>query len=416
MDDVKRNMLLLQPETVLEGRYKVLCDIASGGFGTTYKVWDEQDKVERAMKEYFPQNLSTRLPDGRVVPYSKSKQEGFEHGKLRFVEEAEMIYHLNGLPKNGVARIVMLTDYFGANDTKYYVMEYIDGKSLYNELCENPNGLSYIKVINYLNELCDTLDELHTKHDIFHRDISPENIMLNRNGHLQLIDFGNARNISAIKGHTINLKVNYAPIEQYTRQGEQGSFTDVYSLAATAYHLLTGQVVPRVDDRLDGVTYVPLCEIKPEISERVSKAFDHALEIHAKNRTQTMREFKQELGIEELLKKERLKRGKAIPYYKVLVGDVPQSIKCLESERELVLGRSKEADIYVGDNQFIGRKHCSIRFNEEEEMFYIIDYSKNGTYIDNKSLPQGREVKVSVGTQVILANHIYEFELGVKYE
>lgn len=419
MDEELKKYILLRQGTILEDRYEVQGEIATGGFGITYKVWDHKDNMLRALKEFFPNGIATRIPDGRIVPDQKKNLEGFEHGKMRFIEEAEMLYHLNGLPQNGINRIVRLIDYFGAYDTKYYVMEYIDGCSLFDKLQQNPKGLPYMEVIHYLGELCDGLEELHTKHGIFHRDISPENIMLNKDGHVQLIDFGNARNLSARKGYTIILKVAYAPVEQYTSQG-QGPFTDVYSLAATAYHLLTGFTLPKADARA-GVggkpeEYVPLCEVKPEIPVQISKALDHALEIDVHNRTQSMSQFKHELGVDELIKQERMNRGTPKPYYKVLKGDVPQAIRYLEADKDMTIGRSKDADINVGNNDYIGRIHCSLRFDAEEEAFYLKDLSKNGTYVDGKGIPYGQKIKVPVGTQVILANHIYEFELGVKYE
>ena len=416
-----KKMLLLSPGTILDDRYEVQDNIAVGGFGATYKVWDYKDKEIRALKEYFPQSISSRYPDGRIEPTNKAHQEGFEHGKIRFIEEAEMLYHLNGLPQNGINRIVRLIDYFGANDTKYYVMEYIDGHSLYDELCEETEGLPYMQVIHYLEELCDGLEELHTKHGIFHRDISPENIMLNKDGHVQLIDFGNARNLSARKGYTVVLKVAYAPLEQYTSQGVQGAFTDVYSLAATTYHLLTGCIIPKAESRFglgsdEPEEYAPLCEKKSEIPIQISKAIDHALELDMNNRTQSMKDFKRELGVEELIRQERLKRGIPKPYYKILKGDESGTVMYLDSGKEMTIGRSMDADIHIGINEYIGRIHCSLRFDTEEEMFYIKDFSKNGTYVNGKAIPQNQTIKVPVGAHIILANHIYEFELGVKYE
>lgn len=129
-----------------------------------------------------------------------------------------------------------------------------------------------------------------------------------------------------------------------------------------------------------------------------------------------MKDFKRELGVEELIRQERLKRGIPKPYYKILKGDESGTVMYLDSGKEMTIGRSMDADIHIGINEYIGRIHCSLRFDTEEEMFYIKDFSKNGTYVNGKAIPQNQTIKVPVGAHIILANHIYEFELGVKYE
>ena len=191
IDEVEKE-LLLSVGTLLNGRYEIVEHIAFGGFGATYKVIDKKDNGIRAVKEFFPRDISTRMPDGKVVPISSDRRKAFDHGQMRFIEEAETLYKLNGLPQHGVNRIVKLTDYFGANETKYFVMDYIDGCSLHNEFKKYEHGIPYQKMMPYLQEICDGMYELHTKYKLFHRDISPENIMINKDNHVQLV---------SIRGH-----------------------------------------------------------------------------------------------------------------------------------------------------------------------------------------------------------------------
>lgn len=415
----KLKPFLLQDGTVLEERYEVREAIACGGFGTTYKVWDMDHQVLLAMKEFFPQDISSRMPDGTIVPTSQEYREAFEHGALRFTEEAEMLYKLGGLPRNGIDRIVKLTDYFRAYGTRYYVMDYIDGSSLYAIARRNPKGMPWKEVLYYAGELCDTLEELHTKHDLFHRDISPENVMVTKDRYPMLIDFGNARNVSARSGHTVNLKVAYAPPEQYLTKGEQGAFTDVYSLAATMYYLLTGQYVPDALERAnrDQYGFTPLHELKPEIPREISDALNHALEYDVMHRTQSMKQFKKELGVEKFLETPMPSGGGGeIPVLKKVSGETQIQEVALKPGRTTILGRSGKADVQASGNPTISRSHCSIRYHSEEKAFYLKDISQNGTYVDGKCIPSDTELRVPVGTHIILGKYICEFELGVKYE
>lgn len=412
MIDAIEKELLLNVGTMLNGRYEIIEHIAFGGFGATYKVVDRKDNSIRVIKEFFPRDISTRTPDGRIIPISSEKVNAFEHVKKRFVEEAETLYKLNGLPQQGVNRIVKLTDYFSANETKYYVMDFIDGCSLHDEFKKYNHGIPYQKVIAYLGEICDGMYELHSQYKLFHRDISPDNIMIRKDDHVQLIDFGNARALSAEKGYTVVLKVAYAPPEQYSTKGIQGTFTDVYSLAATAYHMISGQKIPDVSDRSSGVEIIPLNTIKPEVPQRIVDALNHALEFEPYKRPQTMLQFKQELGIDEYANAGIVISG-VRPYIKNIRGDLSFTRLNIPVNTDITIGRSKKANIYVGSNGYLGRIHCALRYDSNEDVFLIRDYSKNGTYVEGWNIPYNTNVKVREGAHIILANRVIEFELGV---
>lgn len=421
MIDEYEKELLLGVGTVLKERYEIIEQIAFGGFGATYKVIDLKERGMRAVKEFFPRDIATRMPNGAIVPLSAEKQEAFDHGQMRFIEEAEMLYKLNGLNQNGVNRIVKLTDYFGSNGTKYYVMDYIDGYSLSEAYKKYDHGMPYQQVMAYVSEICDGMDELHSKYNIFHRDISPENIMINRENHVQLIDFGNARVLSAQKGYTVILKVAYAPPEQYSTNGTQGTFTDIYSLAATAYYVIAGQKVPDAYERANGVDIIPLNVIKPEVPGRISDAINHALEYEPYKRPQTMKQFKQELGADAY----HVATGAAVsagaagqaamritPYISITKGALSGQMVNIPADREITIGRSKKADICVGSNGYIGRIHCSLKYDSGRSSFILKDLSRNGTYINGSNIPGNTEVLAKSGSNIILGNHVCEFRIG----
>ena len=132
------------------------------------------------------------------------------------------------------------------------------------------------------------LERIHTESKIFHRDISPENIMLTENGGVKLLDFGSAKFMArqANQHFTVVLKAGYAPPEQYSSKSIQGAFTDVYSLASTFYYMVTGKKIPAAPARVEGESYTPLSRMI-EIPQGISDAIDRALYLNRKERTAT---------------------------------------------------------------------------------------------------------------------------------
>ena len=189
------------------------------------------------MKEYYPQGIVVRnnsVDDVVTVTYAKQK-DVFNKGKTKFLEEARVIAKFND--QEG---IVNVTDFFEANNTAYIVMEYLDGITLKEYIAEN-GVLSPEDILELMAPVLESLDEVH-KQGLIHRDISPDNIMLLKNGKVKLMDFGAARDYTDFgeKSLSIVLKPGYAPEEQYRSRGIQGPWTDIYALSATIYKCITG--------------------------------------------------------------------------------------------------------------------------------------------------------------------------------
>ena len=234
----------LPPGTVLESRYLIGRAIGEGGFGITYIGLDTHLDIRVAIKEYYPTDRITR--DGRVTArvasLSGPQEQSFAQGKKKFLAEALVMARLSG-----ERAVVRVEDFFEANGTAYIVMEFVDGVT-FGELVEREGPIAPARLLPMMEPLFQALSAMH-ENGLIHRDISPDNIML-ENGSVRLLDFGCAREAEdGSKTLTVALKHGYAPVEQYWRKG-QGPWTDIYALSATIYFCLTGVVPPRALDRL----------------------------------------------------------------------------------------------------------------------------------------------------------------------
>ena len=202
-----------------------------GGFGITYLGFDHHLDKDFAIKEYLPSNLAIRTADGSVVPQtSKEACEDFEWGLDRFLDEAKTLACFDH------RHIVRVSRYFEAHDTAYMVMEHVEGETLSAHLTRK-GTLREAELKGILYPLLDGLAVVHGE-DILHRDITPSNIMLRaEDGSPVLIDFGAARQAIGAKSRLVTslVTLGYAPIEQYSNQGNQGPWTDIYVLGAVCY-------------------------------------------------------------------------------------------------------------------------------------------------------------------------------------
>lgn len=240
----ENNANLLQVGVVLEGNshsYRIGAAIGQGGFGVTYVAMDLSDNRRVAIKEYFPTRCANRAADGSVEP-KPNEDALYEGGRFSFLQEAKMLASLEGMPA-----VVQGLDYLETNNTAYLVMEFLDGKPLYQVVNKRGRILAE-ELMPMLKPLLRDIGRLHEA-GIIHRDISPDNIMWMPDNTLKLLDFGCARSMEDGKSMTVLVKKGFAPVEQYRRHG-QGTYTDVYALAATVYYCLTGVIPPESTARL----------------------------------------------------------------------------------------------------------------------------------------------------------------------
>ena len=280
----------MRPFTILAGKYLIGKAIGEGGFGITYLGIDLNLEVKVAIKEYYPQGFAvrdSRTNDSTVWSYSESTQTFFEEGREKFINEAKTIAKFRELPE-----IVGVTDFFRENQTAYIVMEYLDGQTLKQYLRANGGKIPAENVVRMMRPLIASLGKLHSQ-NLIHRDISPDNIMLMKNGSIKILDFGGAREFASQDGRSMSVLVKhgYAPEEQYRSRGDQGPWTDVYALCATMYRCITGEIPPNALDRLYQDELKPISSFGETCPKYIEKAITKGLNVRKDGRYQSMEEL-----------------------------------------------------------------------------------------------------------------------------
>ena len=261
-----------------------------GGFGTTYLAWDTHLEKAVAIKEYLPGELATRSADGKVVPLSGERAADYRWGLERFLQEARTLARFEH------PHIVRVLRYFEANGTAYMVMDYERGDPLNTMLQHKPQPPeALLKAL--FGPLLDGLGVVHAG-GFLHRDIKPENIVVRASGQPVLIDFGAARN--AIGGTTRSLTAvltpGYAPLEQYSGEGRQGPWTDLYAMAGVLYRAVTGAAPPDAVSRLKADTVgAALSRLRGRYSAPFLRAIEWALAMDEKKRPQSVDEWRRAL-------------------------------------------------------------------------------------------------------------------------
>lgn len=281
------NINSLKPGTFLNNRYIVKNLIADGGFGILYEGFDNLLEIKVAIKEYFPASHAARHSSGEVTAISEEKKENFKKGAECFLNEAKSIAKFDNMPG-----IVSVKDFFTANGTAYIVMEFIEGMSFRKYLDACGGRLPADMVIAMMKPLILSLRSVHDG-NIIHRDISPDNIMIDTNNEVKLIDFGAARNV-ALEGNgstVIQLRPGYAPPEQYHKNTSQGPWTDVYALCATIYRAITGVKPIESVKRTPEDTLVRPSLYNIPISQTLENAIMQGLATDTNERIQNMQQL-----------------------------------------------------------------------------------------------------------------------------
>jgi serine/threonine protein kinase len=273
--------------------YEIQSILGQGGFGITYLARDTNLDQLVAIKEYLPTEFSTRDKANTVQPISENHTEIFDWGKKRFLEEAKTLAQFRH------PNVVRVSSFFENNNTGYMVMDYEDGTDLV-DLIKSGETFDEQRVLDLMLPILDGLSQIHAQ-GFIHRDIKPANIFIRTDGSPVLIDFGSAR--QAIGGQTKTMTSlvtpGFAPFEQYhDAEGKQGPWTDIYSLGATCYSMITGK--PPIDAlkrgmaRLDHSTdaYLHLTDLHmAKYSGHLLQAIDHALEFKEADRPQNVTEW-----------------------------------------------------------------------------------------------------------------------------
>lgn len=286
----------LQQGSMLHGnKYRIEKTLGQGGFGITYLATNISINKMVAIKEFFMQGCE-RDPNMNLIP-NPSKREEFEAYKAKFQDEAKM---LASFKHN---HIVDVFDYFEENNTFYMLMSYVEGETLQRKVRGRGGPLSESATRKYLLQLTDALGYIHAE-KVLHRDVSPDNVIINKEDEAVLIDFGAAREFASenSKKMTTILRPNFAPPEQWKERSRQGPQLDVYALGATIYYCLTGQLpmvsVERKDEKWEPLT-----------GTQLDKLLQKAMQLEPTDRYPNMSAFKE--AVEKL--EETIHDG-TIPY------------------------------------------------------------------------------------------------------
>jgi tRNA A-37 threonylcarbamoyl transferase component Bud32 len=273
---------MLTTGTVLQDRYRVVSLLGEGGMGAVYRAWDTRLNVPVALKEMTPQ------PGLDPQMLAQLRQQ--------FRQEAEVLARLNH------PHLVRVTDFFEERGNTYLVMDFVEGESLADRIVRR-GPLPEAEVLASAGQLLSALAYCHTR-GVIHRDIKPQNVIIQPDGRAVLVDFGlvklwdphDPRTKTAMRGMGTP---EYAPPEQYeTDIGHTDARSDVYSMGAMLYHALAGQAPPTATLRMAAPErFVPVRELNPRVSPSTETAILRAMELARSQRWQSAGEMAEALGV-----------------------------------------------------------------------------------------------------------------------
>lgn len=276
----------LKPGTILNQKYLIGRAIGQGGFGITYIGRDLVLDTRVAIKEYFPNTEVSRDHNvsNAVVPNAELVAEEYAKALERFLMEARILAKFSNEPG-----VVGVRDFFRDNGTAYIVMEYLDGITL-KEYLRLKGPVPANVLLKLMEPVLQVLHKIHQR-GLIHRDISPDNLMLMKDGRLKLLDFGAAREFVDEKSLSIVLKQGYAPVEQYWNGDRQGAWTDVYAVCATIYKCLTGVTPVAAVQRAVQDELKPPSQLGIAISPQQEQALMRGLAVKDADRYRSMEEL-----------------------------------------------------------------------------------------------------------------------------
>lgn len=281
----------LTPGTILNNRFIVGMAIGAGGFGITYKCWDNSLGITVAIKEFYPVGLVNRAPgESKVGLLSGEKQKQYHTQLKRFLMEARSIAQF-GKAKD----IVNVYDFFEENNTAYIIMEHIDGVLLKDYL-EKSGRLSVEAALGLITPIIEAVKKIHSK-GIIHRDVSPDNIFISSENSIKLFDFGSASFNNGEKGMDGEkvIKVGYSAPEQYRESSRQSFYTDIYSIGAILYQMITGVKPVESAEREYKDTLKSPLELGIKINSNLDRAIMEAMAVRPELRFQSVQHLEEAL-------------------------------------------------------------------------------------------------------------------------
>ncbi len=341
----------LAPGTsLLNGQYTIVRYLSSGGFGITYLARDSLDRTV-VIKECFPESICNRS-DGKVRTRTGSQTNEFHSLVEMFVREARNVAKLRHPNIVGVHQV------FEDNDTAYMALDLIDGEDLLEKLEEKSASFTPDLTKRLLRTLLDAIAVIHDQ-DMLHRDIAPDNILMDRSGSPVLIDFGAAREEASKKSRAISallvVKDGYSPQEFYISGGKQGPFSDLYSLAATFYHLITGEAPINSQNRIAALAanrpdpYVPLAGRFDAYEPCFLAAIDKAINVFPDDRIQSAAEWIAMIDPEARRNSEQRKVEDDAEVHKIISQLVVEVAESISVDSEIEESKKQEQAVAIAE-------------------------------------------------------------------
>ncbi|MBF0344838.1 MAG: protein kinase [Nitrospirae bacterium] len=419
--NIKNDIMALQPRVILNKQYLIGRCLGSGGFGITYLGLDVVLKMRVVIKEFLPRNIARRHTDNlRVFPISDDYAEDYKYGLTKFIDEAQTLAQFNH------PSIVPILFFFKENSTAYFVMRYIQGKTLEEHIKTLANGITQQELLKLMMPILDGLNAVHNA-GLLHRDIKPKNIYIPDDGNPILLDFGSARDAISTK-LSICLTHGYAPLEQYSsdmKLGKQGPWTDIYACAATMYSCLRGYNYEK--NRMDSPVKSPdrqsgekLSHIKDISRQRLTDDFANAimkgLEMDIKRRPATVAEFQGLFMTQPASStpKDDSTTGEPCMELLIIAGEF-EGERLPLTRNPIIIGRDPTKAALVLSENRISSVHCEI--STSKGAVYIKDLKSTfGTFLnDNKRLPSFEPTVILPGDTFSLAGCVV-FQLLRKSE
>ena len=369
MQESINSQSMLKVGTILRGIYRIDSYLSSGGFGNTYVATNVEFEERVAIKEFFMKGVTQRDDNQTTVSVSNTENSNsFLEQREKFKKEARRIRQL----KN--PHIVRVHDLFEENGTAYYVMDYVDGENLSDRLKRTGKPMTEDEVNQILPQILDALKPIHDA-GIWHLDLKPANIMVDKSGNVKLIDFGASKQLNAQKGGAttstaISYTNGYAPREQMEQNYDKfGPWTDIYALGATLYNLLTNKRPPLpsdIDDDMSEDKHLAL-PMPTSVSEQMKTLLLWLMQTNRKERPQ---------NVESVLLRSKMETicGSVSPIH-VVRKEVDTTIKDEESELTIVdnIGNDASSETYNSvDESEMGGEEGAALFDKIDGIFIFI--------------------------------------------
>lgn len=277
----------LAPGTMLNNKILIGNILGKGGYGITYIGYDMLLEYRVAVKEFFPDEMVDRADDGKtVLVLDEVNGEEYQRETTAYLREARVLAEFSKFPG-----IVAIKDLFYENNTGYLIMEYLEDGNLRKYIDNKGGWLSVEEALHLMEPVISILGKLH-KSGLIHRDISPDNIMMDKDGEIKLIDFGGSKKLGFNNQQVFLGKWGFAPLEQMlSRISEQGPWTDIYGICATLYCMMTGDVPQSSYERNEKDELIDISQYTISIDKKIAAAIMKGLSMDAKDRQQSIDEL-----------------------------------------------------------------------------------------------------------------------------